>query len=659
MGPCTVTGAVRYRAHVVTPLTHTSENDTAQAFLAYRWAERSFRAITDPRPGSVVHLDIDLPEVPYQVGWPDIDQGGQPSSYVIDFSWLYAPYVGLGVDKTARIPGEWNTTMELIADGVVVARSYLPHCDAYPKPGVKGPMSDGRYAALARGLNLESTLSGGSSAHSGVVLYAACDDTFKLLWQGNVCTLASEEPLLEVIVPLSLPSGRVVVVPVFTYDDKDGDNKLTVRIVVEVVSPDGSVAARAVIDRPGETWGTDCTTVICLNYTSDTVVQLAPVLALDSTGGEYRLRIRAYILNPCDDTPEFSDAAAVLSKILVYRTGSLPVATFRLPLPFGHLDASTGRFEPPELYWHAAITTIDTLKSDVLLDPYIHVPGVIDRIVWLEGGAVRATPEPQASQIDARYSRAAAGYGLTISASGNAVVALPLYGNGGNPYSLSRIAVNAWLERLLWDTYSAVEPSLLVAATSESDGWAELAVRVPDGRHIIVAEFYTPITSWAKPPFVEVDTGYANPIIAARAEGMVNTSSVYTFTSGNVHRLALLVQGPATIYLRVHPGWACGGWLEGCGSLVALTHLIVMPGDEALFRVYGAPVFLHIHNIKPVASVTATLADATTGAEVFTRDVGQAAEAWFNYVPEGVPIDAVAPASHDYILYLVGVQPQG
>jgi len=279
-------------------------------------------------PGSSVTVDFKLPDV----SWVDDMPPSMYSltSYTMDFSWLFK--ARLKTEKfegTALSPGYgvtvrgddedemWRAVLtvagNILASGVVSASSPAG-CPLYPLP-----VSDGVHPEIPADSTLRSFIK-----KLAVSEYGGLDETDHAVHSGIPFILygvPSECPyfddgytLLTVNVPVELPEGRVLVIPVFSWDDVDGSGGLPVAFIVRVLSPSGlQLAANYAYEN--EDYGDSVGAYMSF--------QGAIPLTVNSRGGTHIVQIEVKRVGPYSG-PDRTVAGLVLSKVIVLRYINAP-----------------------------------------------------------------------------------------------------------------------------------------------------------------------------------------------------------------------------------------------------------------------------------------------------------------------------------------------
>lgn len=301
----------------------------------------TYRALADIKPGSVAVVDINLPElITYYERVPPPPQLG---AQVIDFSWYF---FGYETDRPARSvlstgeswkdtdygidPHPYTLTRTLLQSGAIEATSPLgctiyPLASATPPSGLIDAWDWYEFTPSEWGRPYYE-----HAFHTGPTIVVP-----NPLSRSNCpATPTRGSTILRVSVPFELvPNRRYLIIPVFTYDDRDDNNQFRVALHVTVSDPGGAVRAVHTVNEPqlgGEPIGP---------------VQVAvPFLVDASTAGVWRASIHVVY----DEGSKVDWLRLVVSKVVIIPIVGSPMfctfdATGEPVYPFAdvHVTANT------------------------------------------------------------------------------------------------------------------------------------------------------------------------------------------------------------------------------------------------------------------------------------------------------------------------------
>ena len=376
--------------------------------LYYIWSSINtnliYRASVLLRPGAVSTVDIKLSDVLVKNVQPPPD--GEEHSYtqIIDFSWYYQ-WIGIVTSEPKAVREDTSgndpvsVTKAIINSGIIVPLS-PGGCSIYPVDNLPSDVKNAIYQWMWSGQG------GTYIRHTGVPIAVINPET---------CSRNGQEAL-RIVVPIYLSEGKYLIVPIFTYDDKDtrfdfsinpprliACNEYKAQIIVGV---EGTTAS-AIVDENEDPK--------CNIWTGDYGAPrqaAVPLTVSVGSPGTYNLYIA---VRPKVIPPGHADyAAVVLSKIVIMRAGNYTsMCTFvagSLPtFPFAIVDLQTGQVtRTSRLVYNAIHYEPDSQKA------YANIPSLM---IYSD-----------AYSISGRYIEASA-YGITIKdKNGNPV----FYVNSGN-----------------------------------------------------------------------------------------------------------------------------------------------------------------------------------------------------------------------------------
>jgi len=296
-------------------------------------------------PGTVATVDIKVPDLIFtacdgdKLICPPTDEQ-QPTAFILDFSWYFTPvYRVVGKvqqDFTVRtyaetVPGDtyrhlaYETMLSFLKNGVV--RAVSP----------QGCMVSPNGADPDNVKNLLIQLSYMYTFNDPDRYYARHTGLPILIYGYNITNCPNfmkTNIILDVAVPLSLPRGKYLIIPVFTYDDRI-DVYVPVRFHIYVTRPGSTSKVETTIDE----------------WTNPEVVnELAVPLVVDTPGGDHELHI--VVENTQQTVESRADyIVLILSKIVVVRVGGFSAfCTYSVSnppaFPWVEIDLKTGSVTP-------------------------------------------------------------------------------------------------------------------------------------------------------------------------------------------------------------------------------------------------------------------------------------------------------------------------
>jgi len=537
------------------------------------------------RPGGVVSLDIKIPEVIAKVA-PN-QQVPQVSSHLIDFSWYFMGEIAELTQPYISKPSHGNLNLDqsevykvystIVQNGVVIPQS-PEGCTVYPSPTAGTPPSQVldliyKYAYQYQWCTPSPPYicTNYYQRHTGLplVIYGyptSCSDYDK------------SDVILDVTVPITLGEGRWIVIPIFTYDDKDNSNNLPVSIYSYVTDSNGNIVGA---------WNSSITD--SYESTNYGPFQIAlPILANTTGPGQYTLHI--VVRNSDWPTGGSADyVVLVLSKIVMLRIpanyGACVLTDTDIPtLPFAEVDLNTNSitriapvvFNPLE---KATPATVSSLVPNLALYSTslgITTPRTLtftSTSLTIGGFVVN----------DVRPSYIATGYEVTVTPSIPQATAAEVFLLAGtsaddiiglqtSPYpgissdDLIALNVNNIHASIVFKV-EYLNPSLLA-----QDTYLDIRITIPEtGEHYILIgmTFFSPQSAygWARYPWVDVSTNGPTASILYPANG--DLANDY----GANAEIVIKVDGSGTVDIKIYPGYT-----EINPSIVefAIGHIIVV-----------------------------------------------------------------------------------
>jgi len=227
------------------------------------------------------------------------------SSFIIDFSWYFTPvyYVG-NLDYADSQAGNtyrydvYGTALSIVKNGVVVPMS-PQGCPVSPHDGDTQAVKD-----LISKLVYQYTFTDrpnprdkyAYAMHTGlpIVIYN---------YPSGCPNIGRTNTILDVAVPFTLPKGKYLVIPIFTYDDRN-DQDITAQITVYVTIPGSTSRVETSMSESSQ----------------EVVNEFAVPLIVDTPGGDHTLHI--VVTNTKSSSNLRADyIAVILSKIVIFKVG--------------------------------------------------------------------------------------------------------------------------------------------------------------------------------------------------------------------------------------------------------------------------------------------------------------------------------------------------
>jgi len=286
------------------------------AYLFYRHIKFGVQLQYTPTvvvgPGTAPTVDIKIPDVFFGtcteeqgvLQCPPRQTDQSLPAYIMDFSWYFTPvYSGSTTDAgSVKRFYPYNAALEIVKRGVVIPTSHQG-CPVSPRDGDPPNVVD-LIANLTYKYTWVGTLGNLYAIHTGlpIVIYN---------YPNGCSNIRNSDLMLEVVVPFTLPAGKYLVVPVFSYDDK-GDQDISAFIETFVKIPGPPYVAN-----PTTNW----TLPVGETCSGLQTCQLAPTILLDTPGGLHTLHIWVYNAR-VSGNPKADYIALILSKIVVFRLGN-------------------------------------------------------------------------------------------------------------------------------------------------------------------------------------------------------------------------------------------------------------------------------------------------------------------------------------------------
>ncbi len=295
----------------------------------------SYTSVASVAPGASTEVTFKLSELLYENrAGRTINFGDTQSSWVIDFSWLYAETqrqttisVGSGTNENSLSRERLVATLagRILYTGVVsILNPY--GCDVYPLPlrntEIHPPLPSGAREGM-RIAYISEPYSGGRTYSKTTGLPIVINDF------PNSCDRrpTSWSEILRVNVKVPLRTGYYLVIPVFSYNDDDGLSN-NARIIARMYDTYGRAIASAQVIERGE----------------PTTLQVSAPLSVTATrSGVYTLSLSLYMYG----ISSASYVGIYLSKIVVIpMAGSSGICLYDVNTtpyyPWVYIDTSTG-----------------------------------------------------------------------------------------------------------------------------------------------------------------------------------------------------------------------------------------------------------------------------------------------------------------------------
>ena len=342
----------------------------------------SYMSIASVAPGARTEVSFTIPDVFWRNGPPQVPPNNMESSWIIDFSWLFDTRGATGsiLDDFAHVYrriGEGLNENSLsdeqrimtIAGRIVytgLATYSNPYdCQVYPLPVTPDQVhpqlpDDDDVKELIKKAYMETFGDGKYSRTTGI--------PFIIKDFPNGCSVSPQlgTMILDVKVKLPLKSGKYLIIPVFSYDDKDDSwgrtGRIQVNLGVEVRNPNGQpIAYKNAIE--GEGLGAD----------ERGPTQFAfPMSVKAQSSGVYTVHFKVYWYAKDSLGSPTADMALYISKIIVIpMAGTSDVCLYQTPsslypaYPWEVIDTSTG-----SMYDYGKANIITVYKPS---NPYLHL----------------------------------------------------------------------------------------------------------------------------------------------------------------------------------------------------------------------------------------------------------------------------------------------